>query len=246
MARCKPFTAADVKSTLDYDRQRRREDCAPIRARAYQNVGVTTTADYELCFTEAPAAGVAVLLCPVIRRYPSCVAQADRLHPSHRPFKFVEYKPKRIHQGRAHPDYWKPGRPYLSMVSSTHHPPIGRPRCSPFIAGKFDMPSRLKCRSDAEGCAATKRAGDLRAGARNASANLIVNRDLRRSTTPSAASYDARPRPQELIDILAEGKGDIGGAMQPPPPESGPAAPTAQIVPGTTPMSQRTAKARPS
>jgi peptide/nickel transport system substrate-binding protein len=52
----------------------------------------------------------------------------------------------------------------------------------------------------------------------NASANLIINRDappfdnaeMRRAL---ALALDRKA----LMDILTEGKGDVGGAMQPPP-----------------------------
>ena len=116
------------------------------------------------------------------------------------------------------PDYWKSGRPYLDGIEYTVTPNRSTAILS-FIAGKFDMTFPFEVTvpllRDVKSQAPQAICELVPA---NASANLIVNRD--------AAPFDNREMRRALalaldrkafIDILAEGQGDIGGAMQPPP-----------------------------
>jgi peptide/nickel transport system substrate-binding protein len=116
------------------------------------------------------------------------------------------------------PDYWKPGRPYLDAVEYTIIPNRATAMLS-FIGGKFDMTfpfevsipmlKDVKNQSPQAIC-------ELAPG--NASTNLIMNRDNPPFNNPDlrkALAY-ALDR-KSFIDILAEGQGDVGGAMQPLP-----------------------------
>jgi len=152
--------------------------------------------------------------------YPCHVSPRDmRQHPTGTgPFKFVEFKPNEYIKVVRNPNYWKRDRPYLDSIEYTVIPNRSTAILS-FIAGKFDMTFPFEV--------TVPLLRDVRSRApqaicelapANASANLIVNRDalpfdnseMRRAL---ALSLDRKA----FIDILAEGHGDIGGAMQPPP-----------------------------
>ena len=116
------------------------------------------------------------------------------------------------------PDYWKPGRPYLDSIEYTIIPNRSTAILA-FIAGKFDLtfpyevtvPLLKDVRTQAPRAV-------CELVSTNASTNLLVNReappfdnpDLRRAL---ALALDRK----SFIDILAEGQGDMGGAMLPPP-----------------------------
>jgi len=134
------------------------------------------------------------------------------------PFKFVEFKPNEYVKVARNSDYWRNGRPYLDGIEYTVIPNRSTAMLT-FIAGKFDMTFPF------EGTVPLPR--DVKAQApeaicelvpANASANLIINRDAPSFDNPVmrralALALDRKA----FIDILTEGKGDVGGAMQPPP-----------------------------
>jgi peptide/nickel transport system substrate-binding protein len=116
------------------------------------------------------------------------------------------------------PDYWKKGRPYLDGIEYTIIPNRSTAILS-FIAGKFDMTFPFEVSipllKDVQS-QAPQAICDLVPG--NASTNLLVNRDKPPFDNPEIRralmlSLDRK----SFIDILAEGHGDIGGAMLPPP-----------------------------
>src|SRR6266481_2214611 len=92
--------------------------------------------------------------------------------------------------------------------------------CDPLIYRRqvrHDIPVRGDGAST-ERCQEPSAASDLRAGPANAHANLIINRDAPPFDDPQmrralALALDRKA----FIDILTEGQGDVGGAMQPPP-----------------------------
>jgi len=151
--------------------------------------------------------------------YPCHVSPRDmRQHPiGTGPFKFLEFKPNERIKLVRNADYWKPGRPYLDGIEYTIIPNRSTAILA-FIAGKFDLtfpyevtvPLLKDVRTQAP-----QTVCDLVSS--NASTNLLVNReappfnnpDLRRAL---ALTLDRK----SFIDILAEGQGDIGGAMLPP------------------------------
>ncbi len=220
----KPFTAADVKCTWDLllgigDEKLR----VNPRKTWYLNLDqVTTNGDYEVIFhLKRPQPALLSLLAsgwsPV---YPCHVPPREmRTHPiGTGPFKFVEFKPNEVVRTARNPDYWKPGRPYLDGIEWSIIKDIAT-RNLTFIAGKFDISSPygttvpllqdVKTQAPQAICELT---------ATNVSRNLILNPekppfdnpDLRRAVT---LSLDRKA----FIDIITQGKGDIGATMLPPP-----------------------------
>ena len=116
------------------------------------------------------------------------------------------------------PDYWKAGRPYLDGIEYT----IIRNQSTAtlaFVAGKFDMTFLYSLE--------VPLLRDVKSQMPQAicelvplgiSRSLIVNRDVPPFDNPDlrqamALSLDRAA----FINIITEGQGDIGGAMQPPP-----------------------------
>ena len=134
------------------------------------------------------------------------------------PFKFVEFKPNESIKVARNPDYWKPGRPYLDGIEYKiiKNQSTG---ALAFVAGEVDMTSPyflqvpmlkdIKEQAPQAICALVPS---------NVQRNVIINReaapfdnpDLRRAV---ALTVDRRA----FIDTLTQGKGDIGGALLPPP-----------------------------
>jgi peptide/nickel transport system substrate-binding protein len=219
-----PFTAADVKCTWDLlmgigsDKLRLNP-----RKSWYGNLEeVTTHGDDEVTFRlkRPQPALLALLASGVSPIYPCHVPARDmRQHPiGTGPFKFVEYKPnERITLSRnAH--YWKTGRPYLDGIEYTIIRDVSTANLA-FTAGQLEMTHPVFTqipvlqelqRADPEAI--------CRVVPSNVSRNLIINR-----TAPPLDNPDLR-RAMSLaldrkafVDILTGGKGDIGGAMLPPP-----------------------------
>jgi len=181
---------------------------------------VTANGDFEVTFhLKRPEPSFLALLAsgwsPV---YPCHVPPAEmRRHPiGTGPFKFVEFKPNQSITVTRNPDYWKPGRPYLDGIEYTIIKDLST-RTLSFVAGKGDLlygvtTSQIKdIKSQAPQviCETT---------AANVSRNLLINRDKPPFDNPDlrramSLSLDRKA----FIDILYQGLGDIGGAMQPPP-----------------------------
>jgi peptide/nickel transport system substrate-binding protein len=220
----KPFTAADVKCTWDLllgiGNEKLRVN---PRKTWYLNLDrVTTNGDYEVTFhLKRPQPALLSLLAsgwsPV---YPCHVSPREmRTRPiGTGPFKFVEFKPNEVVRTVRNPDYWKPGRPYLDGIEWHIIKDIAT-RNLTFIAGAFDISSPygttvpllddVRRQAPQAVCVLT---------ATNVARNLILNPqkapfdnpDLRRAL---ALSLDRKA----FIDILTQGKGDIGATMLPPP-----------------------------
>ena len=237
----KPFTAADVKCTWDLLAGKTNEKLR-INPRKgwYSNLAqVTTNGDYEVSFRlKRPQSSFLVLLAsgwsPI---YPCHVAPRDmRQHPiGTGPFKFVEFKPNQSITVTRNPDYWKPGHPYLDGIEWTIIKDLST-RTLAFIAGNGDLlygvtiPQLKDIKSQRPNAIC-----DVLPA--NVSRNLLVNRDKPPFDSPEvrramSLSLDRKT----FIDILYEGQGDIGGAMQPPPAGLwGLPAEELQRLPGYTP-----------
>jgi peptide/nickel transport system substrate-binding protein len=218
----KPFTARDVQCTWDMLTGKSSEKLrVNPRKSWYRNLAaVTTNGDYEVTFhlKRPQAAFVALLASGWSSIYPCHVAPRDmRSHPiGTGPFKFIEFKPNEHIKVTRNPDYWKSGRPYLDGIEYTIIPNVST-RILAFITGKFDMipgvtiPLLKDVKSQAPEAI-------CEVAATNINRTLGINRDkppfdnpdLRRAMT---LTLDR----QAYIDILTEGKGDIGAVMQPPP-----------------------------
>jgi peptide/nickel transport system substrate-binding protein len=220
----KPFTGKDVKCTWDMLTGRSSEKLRlNPRKSWYRNLEeVATNGDYEVTFRlKRPQPAFLALLAsgwsPV---YPCHVPPRDmRSHPiGTGPFKFVEFKPNESIKLVRNSEYWKKDRPYLDGIDYTI---IRNPSTAilALAAGKFDrtgvgivsIPLMKEIQSQAPEAI-------CQVAAWNAGRNLLVNPtappfdnpDLRRAMT---LALDRKA----FVDILTDGQGDIGTAMQPPP-----------------------------
>jgi len=220
----KPFTSADVKCTWDMltGKSPNKLRLNPRKA-WYRNLDeIVVDGDYAATFIlKRPQPAFPMLLAsgdsPV---YPCHVPPAQmRLHPiGTGPFKFVEFKPNEHITLVRNPDYWKPGRPYLDGVEWTIVPNRATQSLA-FIAGQFDMTFPYEV--------TIQMIHDINSQAPSAICeidptpiqfNLLINRD-----NPPFNEPDLRRAMQltierkAFLDITSEGKGEIGGAMEPPP-----------------------------
>src|SRR3954453_14399270 len=220
----KPFTAHDVKCTFDLLQGKASQKLRlNPRSAWYHNLeDVTVNGDYEAVFNlKRPQPALLALLAsgysPI---YPCHIPPAQmRQHPiGTGPFKFVEYKPNEHIKLTRNPDYFKPGLPYLDAIEYTIIPNRSTAVLG-FAAGKFDMtfPTEISVplMKDVKNQAPT---AVCELVPTNVSTNLLINRDK-----PPFDSPDIRRAMMLTLDrkafndILAEGKGGIGGAMLPPP-----------------------------
>ncbi len=219
-----PFTSVDVKCTWDYLLGR---SATPLRNNPrggwYRNLkDVVPDGDFRVTFRlgRPQPALLALLASGYSVIYPCHVPPKDmRAHPiGTGPFKFVEFRINESIKLTRNTDYWRPDRPYLDGIEWTIVPNRSTSVMA-FAAGRFDMtfPNEitapvlkdLKLQEPAAIC---------RMVANNCAVNVIVNRerppfddpDIRRAL---ALSLDR----QAFVDILTEGNGTIGGAMQPGP-----------------------------
>jgi peptide/nickel transport system substrate-binding protein len=218
----KPFSAADVKCTIDLLQGKSAEKLR-INPRKiwFDNVSeVTTSGEYEVTFhLKHPQPSLLAMLAtgwtPI---YPCHVPPAQmRQHPiGTGPFKFVDFKPNQSITVTRNTDYWKPGQPYLDGIEYRIIKDVST-RLLSFVAGNEDvyfgltMPQRkdVKDRLPDAVC-------DMIIP--NVSRNLIVNNAAPPFDKPELrhAMSLAIDR-QAFIDIIADGQGAIGGVMQPPP-----------------------------
>jgi peptide/nickel transport system substrate-binding protein len=219
----KPFTAADVKCTWDLILGNGKDKLrANPRKAWYRNlVSVSTKGDTVTFNLKRPqSAFIALLASGYSPVYPCHVSpQEMRLHPiGTGPFKFVSYKPNEYIKLVRNPQYWKPDRPYLEGIEWTIIPNRSTAVLA-FIAGNFDLtfpfgitvPLMKNIKNDAP-------AAVCEMAPANQSTNLIVNRDAPPFDNPDIRRAMALALDRNsFIRILAEGQGDIGGAMQPLP-----------------------------
>ena len=221
----KPFTARDVVCTMDLVRGLSTTNTLRKNPRTawYQNVtDVKANGDNEVVFSLArPQPSLLALLAsgyaPI---YPCHVSARDmRVAPvGTGPFKFVEFKANESIKLARNPDYWKKGRPYVDGIEYTIIPNRSTAMLA-FIAGKFDMtfPTEVSVALLKDIKSQAPNATCVMAP-QNVSANLILNRDK-----PPFDNADIRMAMamtldhQAFVDILSEGKGNIGAAMQPGP-----------------------------
>ena len=220
----KPFTAKDVACTWDLLLGKAKDKLRTNPRKIwYHNVEeVTANGDGEAAFhLKRPQPALIALLAsgdsPV---YPCHVSPRDmRSHPiGTGPFKFVEFKPNERITVTRNPDYWKKGRPYLDGIEYTIIPNRSTALLA-FEAGKFDLtfPDEVTIPLVKE-VKSQRPEAICEVRPTNNSTNLIINRDK-----PPFDNADFRRAlvlaldRKSFIDILAEGQGDIGGAMLPPP-----------------------------
>jgi peptide/nickel transport system substrate-binding protein len=219
----KPFTAADVKCTWDL-LQGKATDKLRINPRKgwYRNLEeVTTNGDYEVVFRlkRPQPAFIALLASGFSPVYPCHVLPKDmRLHPiGTGPFKFVEFKPNDSIRLTRNPDYWKPGRPYLDGIEYTIIKNLSTAVLT-FVSGKLDTTFGGLTPTLNRDIESQMPQAVCELNPTNVSRNLIINPDVVPFNSPEmrramALSLDR----QAFLDILTEGKGNLGGVMLPPP-----------------------------
>jgi peptide/nickel transport system substrate-binding protein len=218
----KPFTAADVKCTIDLLQGKAAEKLRINPRKAwFDNVtSVTAGGDYEVTFhLKRPQPSLLSMLAtswtPI---YPCHVAPARmRQHPiGTGPFKFVEFKPNQSISVVRNPDYWKPGKPHLDGIEYKIIPDVST-RLLSFLAGNEDvyfgvtMPQLKDVKRQLPQAICDPFISSV-------ARNMIINREvapfdnaqLRRAIS---LTIDR----QAYVDIVADGQGAIGGVMQPPP-----------------------------
>src|SRR5438093_3111023 len=220
----KPFTARDVKCTWDLLQGKTAEKLRINPRKAwYRNLEeVTTNGDYEATFVmkRPQPAFIALLASGFSPVYPCHVSPRDmRQRPiGTGPFKFVEFKPNESIKLARNPDYWKQGRPYLDGIEYTIIRNMSTAVLA-FVAGKFDMTFPYSVTEpllhDVQSQMPQAICEMTPIGVNR---NLIVNRQVPPFDNPElrramALSLDRKA----FVDIVTEGKGDIGGVMQPPP-----------------------------
>jgi peptide/nickel transport system substrate-binding protein len=220
----KPFTAKDVECTwnklLGKDADVFRKN---PRAIWYQNVKeIALNGDLEATFVlnRPQPALLSMLASGYSPVYPCHVSARDmRTKPiGTGPFKFVEFKQNEVIRLARNPDYFVKGKPYLDGVEMRIIANRST-RMLAFVAGEFDMTFSQDI--------TIPLLKDMKSQAPNAICetkpqyvprNLMVNREkppfndakLRQAL---ALAIDRKP----FVDILTEGKGDIGGVMLPLP-----------------------------
>ena len=220
----KPFTAKDVQCTWDLLSGKSNEKLR-INPRKvwYKNLEqVSTSGDYEVTFhlQRPQPAFIALLASGFSPVYPCHVSPRDmRNHPiGTGPFKFVEFKPNESIKVTRNPDYWKKGRPYLDGIEYTIIKNVSTGVMA-FAAGKFDMTSpyflQVPVLKDVKN-QAPEAICELTPS--NVNRNVMLNHEAPPFNNPelqraAALSVDRKA----FVDILTEGKGNIGGAMLPPP-----------------------------
>ena len=220
----KPFTAADVKCTWDYILGRA---ATPLRNNPrggwYHNLrDVVPDGPSKVVFqlNRPQPAMLSLLASGYSVIYPCHVPPREmRLHPiGTGPFRFVEFRANESIRLTRDTEYWRPGRPYLDGIEWTIVPNRATSVLA-FASGKFDMtfPNEITA-PVLRDLLVQAPAAICRMVPNNCAINVLVNRerapfddpDIRRAL---ALSLDRRT----FIDILTEGNGIPGGAMQPGP-----------------------------
>src|SRR5215831_3930548 len=220
----KPFTARDVQCTWDLLSGKSSEKLRINPRRAwYKNLGeVTTNGDFEVTFhlKRSQPAFIALLASGFSPVYPCHVSPREmRSHPiGTGPFKFAEFKPNESIKVTRNPDYWKKDRPYLDGIEYTIIKNVSTGVMA-FAARNFDMTSYYYLQvpvvndiknQDPEAICELLPSNVNRNVMLNRTAPPFNNPELLRA---AALSVDRK----DFVDILTEGKGNIGGAMLPPP-----------------------------
>src|SRR5215468_8961325 len=219
-----PFTAKDVECTWNLLLEKSDEKLrVNPRHSSYKNLDrVRTNGDWEVTFhLNRPQPAFLMLFASGVSAVYPCHVSPEKMRKNPigtGPFKFVEYKPNQHIKVTRNPEYWKPGRPYLDGIEYKIIRNMGTALLA-FTTRDYDMtfPGQItvplmkdvKRQSPNAIC-------ELTQGTVNR--HVIVNRsippfdnaDLRRAM---ALAIDR----QAFIDILGEGKGNIGAVLQPAP-----------------------------
>jgi peptide/nickel transport system substrate-binding protein len=220
----KPFTAKDVVCTWDLLTSKSSEKLRINPRKAwYRNLEeVTPNGDYEVTFRlkRPQPSFIALLASGFSPIYPCHVPPRDmRAHPvGTGPFKFVEFKPNESIKVIRNPDYWKKGGPYLDGIEYTIIRNVSTGVLA-FVAGKVDMTSpyflQVPMLKDVKS-QAPEAICELVPS--NVNRNVMMNREAPPFDNPQLRRAVALTLDRKaFLDTLTLGKGDLGGAMLPPP-----------------------------
>ena len=220
----KPFTAGDVKCTVDLLTGQAKDKLRlNYRESWWTNLAGASVKDaHEVTINlkRPQPALLAMLASGYAPMYPCHVSPRDmRQNPiGTGPFRFVEYKPNQNIKVARNPDYWKPGRPFLDGIEYTIIPNRSTALLA-FQAGKFDMTfpnevtvpllADVKRQTPDAVCEITPNSEAIGLLV-NFTAPPFDNPDVRRAMS---LALDRKA----MVDILSQGVGDYGGSMQPPP-----------------------------
>jgi peptide/nickel transport system substrate-binding protein len=239
----KPFTSADVKCTweglIGKNEARLRKN--PRKAWYFNLKDISVNGDQEVTFhLERPQPSLLTMLAGAFSPVYPCHVNAATMRTKPigtGPFKFVEFRQNEGMKVVKNPDYWKPGLPYLDAIEFTIIPNRSTMVLA-FVAGKFDMtftsiltvPIMRELQAQAPHAVCEMLST-------NTQANLLVNREKPPFDDPRIRRVLALTLDRKaFIDILSEGKGDMGGAMLPPPAGVwGMSAEVLSAVPGYSP-----------
>ena len=219
----KPFTSADVKCTFDLLAGKATENFkVNFRKGWYANIeSVTTNGESEaIVKLKAPQPALLGLLASGFTPMYPCHVPPARMRQAPvgtGPFKFVEYKANQTIKLTRNPNYWKPGLPYLDGIEYDIIPNRSTAVLA-FISGRYDLTFPYEMTVPLVGDIQQqmpKAICDI--SPMNVAANLLMNPvppfddlQVRRAV---AMTIDRKA----YVDILTQGKGDVGGAMQPLP-----------------------------
>ncbi len=219
-----PFTAKDVKCTWDKiagkDKDSFRKNPRQIWYQNVKDIEVNGELEATFVLTRPQPALLAMLASGYSPVYPCHISTRDmRTKPvGTGPFKFVEFKQNESVLLKKNPDYFKVGKPYVDAIEMRIIANRST-RLLAFQAGEFDMTfsqditipllKDMKSQAPKAICDITPQ---------YVHRNLMVNRESAPFNDPKlrralALAIDRKT----FIDILTEGKGDIGGTMLPLP-----------------------------
>ena len=220
----KPFTAKDVKCTIDLLQGKGQDKFRKNpRKDLFSNISdVTVNGDLEVTLhLKRPQPSLLAMLASGYTPIYSCHVPAAqmRTHPiGTGPFKFVEFKQNESIKLTKNDKYWKKGLPYLDGIEFT----IISNRATAvlaFVAGRVDMTFPTEMTAALEKDIKKQDATAIcEIAPINVSTNLIVNQEkppfnnleLRKAM---AMALDRKA----FIDIIYQGQADAGGALLPPP-----------------------------
>ena len=220
----KPFTSADVKCTFDLllgkGKQRLRKNPRAIWHRNVEDVTVNGPHEATIVMKQPQPAYLTLLASGYTPVYPCHVSAADmRTKPvGTGPFKFSEFKGGEVIRLTKNPDYFKKGKPLVDMIEMRIIDNRST-RILAFQAGEFDMTFSqditIPLLKDMVKQAPT---AVCEVKPQYVHRNLIVNREAAPFDNPKIRKAMALAIDRKaFVDILTEGKGDIGGAMLPLP-----------------------------
>jgi peptide/nickel transport system substrate-binding protein len=220
----KPFTARDVQCTwnklIGNDPDKFRKNPRGVWYRNLKEVAVNGDAEATFKLNSPQPAFLALLASGYSPVYPCHVSTRDmRVKPvGTGPFKFAEFRGNEFIKVVRNPDYWKKGYPLVDAIEWRIIPNRST-RILAFVAGEFDMTFSqdvtIPLLKDVK-AQAPKAACEIKP--QYVTRNLIVNREVAPFNDPKIREAMALAIDRKaFIDILTEGKGDIGGTMLPLP-----------------------------